>query len=264
MVAAPIAIQSHRDTVMDFTHPYFYEFSAILLKRPDPDATKWRTLIDPFSPTVFLCIGVSLPLTSFLLCLFEKYNPFYRKVNDRKRVRGLHHYSDSFWYMYGALLTQGIKQMKTNTSTILFYTSIVWYSYICIILWSFFYKGIDFESNKKKRRKRGKILSLTTQLLYRLISRLGTRNSIALCGLKLHTPTPSLNMRSCRQFPHVSIILTFIILILSWTDSIKSLLHWLDKCLLFTVISTENIAKFILDLCTAMIRNDHSISVDVM
>ena len=132
MVAAPIAIQSHRDTVMDFTHPYFYEFSAILSKKQDPDATKWRTLLDPFSPTVFLCIGVALPLTSFLLCLFEKYNPFYRKVNDRRKVRGLHHYSDSFWYMYGALLTQGIQQMKTNTSIILFYSSIVWYSILIL------------------------------------------------------------------------------------------------------------------------------------
>ncbi|CAC5375410.1 unnamed protein product [Mytilus coruscus] len=55
IVAAPLTIQTDRERVIDFTYPYFYEPSVILIKKPDPNLTKWRTLIDPFSPTVLLC-----------------------------------------------------------------------------------------------------------------------------------------------------------------------------------------------------------------
>ena len=106
-MAAPLTIQTDRERVIDFTYPYFYEPSVILMKKPDPNLTKWRTLIDPFSTTVLLCIFISLPISSLFLLFFEKYNPYYRKVEDRSKVTGLHHFSDSFWYMYGALLTQG-------------------------------------------------------------------------------------------------------------------------------------------------------------
>ncbi|XP_063428109.1 glutamate receptor ionotropic, kainate 2-like isoform X1 [Mytilus trossulus] len=116
IVAAPLSIQTDRERVIDFTYPYFYESSAILMKKPDPNLTKWRTLIDPFSTTVLLCIFVSLPICSFFLFFFEKYNPYYRKVEDRSKVRGLHHFSDSFWYMYGALLTQGGEHMADSSS----------------------------------------------------------------------------------------------------------------------------------------------------
>lgn len=123
MIAAPLGVQSHRETVMDFTHPYYYEFSAILMKKPNPNDTRWATLLDPFSPTVLMYIGISLPVVSLFLVVFEKYNPFYGYVQNRMKTRGLHHFSDSFWYMYGALLTQGKLLMIfcflkiSNTST---------------------------------------------------------------------------------------------------------------------------------------------------
>ncbi|CAG2217228.1 GRID1 [Mytilus edulis] len=116
IVAAPLTIQTDRERVIDFTYPYFYEPSVILIKKPDPNLTKWRTLIDPFSTTVLLCIFISLPISSLFLLFFEKYNPYYRKVEDRSKVTGLHHFSDSFWYMYGALLTQGGAHMADSSS----------------------------------------------------------------------------------------------------------------------------------------------------
>lgn len=107
LVAAPLTMQTDRERVMDLSHPYFYEATVILLKKPDPNDSKWRTLIDPFHPYVLICIFISLPVSSFFLFFFEKNNPYYRNVEGRNKVRGLHHFSDSFWYMYGALLTQG-------------------------------------------------------------------------------------------------------------------------------------------------------------
>lgn len=101
---APITINPYRETVMDFSHPFFYEFSAIMLKKPSISDSRWTTLTNIFRPKVLMYTGISLCVVSILLFVFEKYSPYYSR---QKRADGLHHFSDSFWYMYGALLTQG-------------------------------------------------------------------------------------------------------------------------------------------------------------
>ncbi|CAC5388391.1 GRID1 [Mytilus coruscus] len=114
LVAAPLIIDAHRETVADFTQPYFHEKSGIIIKKPvQSHSTK---LVDPLNPMVYLCVGISLPVITFLLFLFEKYNPFYRQVAGRMKIRGLHHFSDSFWYMYGALLCQGGEHVAASSA----------------------------------------------------------------------------------------------------------------------------------------------------
>lgn len=115
IVATALTVSSQRETVMDFTHPYYYEVSSMIIKKPDSQSGRWRKLLDPFSPTVFLCIGILLPVISFLLFIFEKNNPYYRKIR-REKIRGLHHFSDSFWYIYGSLLTHGMIIRNDNMS----------------------------------------------------------------------------------------------------------------------------------------------------
>ena len=108
MVVAPFSIQSNREKVIDFAHPYYMEYTVILMKNQDPSQTKWRTLIEPFDDKVLICIGMALPVASLLLYLFEKFSPFYTEIGGENSDRsGLHTYQDAFWYMYGALLTQG-------------------------------------------------------------------------------------------------------------------------------------------------------------
>ncbi|XP_076095691.1 glutamate receptor ionotropic, kainate glr-3-like [Mytilus galloprovincialis] len=116
LVAAPVAVQISRENVVDFTIPYYYDAPAILLKKPDPNAKKWRTLIDPLSEYVILCIFIFLPVISLFLFFFEKCTPYYRRIENRDKVRGLHHFSDSLWYVYGALLTQGGEHMAGSSS----------------------------------------------------------------------------------------------------------------------------------------------------
>ncbi|CAG2206005.1 unnamed protein product [Mytilus edulis] len=114
LVAAPLATDAHRETVSDFTLPYYYEKSGIIIKKPDPSySTK---LFDPLNPMVYICIGISLPVTTFFLFLFEKFNPFYRNVAGRMKIRGLHHFSDSFFYMYGALFCQGGEHVAASSA----------------------------------------------------------------------------------------------------------------------------------------------------
>ncbi|XP_069105057.1 glutamate receptor ionotropic, delta-2-like [Argopecten irradians] len=116
LLIAPLSIQTNREAIMDFSYPYFFEPTVIILKKPDPSDTKWRTLIDPFTTTVLICIGISLPTVSFIMCMLEYLSPYYRGLPDRASMRGLHHFSDAFWYLYGALLTQGGEHMSDAVS----------------------------------------------------------------------------------------------------------------------------------------------------
>ncbi|XP_076113502.1 glutamate receptor U1-like [Mytilus galloprovincialis] len=116
MVATAFTVLSQREVVMDFTQPYYYESTSILIKKPDPDDKQWTKLLDPFSSTVFLCVGISVPSCALLLFLFEKYNPFYRKVKDKREIQELHQFSESVWYMYGSLLTHGGIHIAASTA----------------------------------------------------------------------------------------------------------------------------------------------------
>ncbi|XP_033760011.1 uncharacterized protein LOC117342117 isoform X2 [Pecten maximus] len=116
LTVAPMSIQTNREAVMDFSYPYFYEPTVMILKKPDPSETKWRTLIDPFTTTVLICIGIALPTMSFVMWMLEYLSPYYSHITDRASMRGLHHFSDSFWYLYGALLTQGGEHMSDSVS----------------------------------------------------------------------------------------------------------------------------------------------------
>nr|KAG5694584.1 hypothetical protein BaRGS_014997 [Batillaria attramentaria] len=50
LVVAPLSIQAERERVMDFIHPFYLDYTTVLLKRPDPDESNWRRLIQPFKP----------------------------------------------------------------------------------------------------------------------------------------------------------------------------------------------------------------------
>ncbi|XP_067682011.1 glutamate receptor-like isoform X1 [Haliotis asinina] len=102
MVVAPISIAPDREQVVDFIFPYYYEYTTILIKKPDPNRTKWRTLIDPFKWQVLMCIFISLLGVTTFYFLVERWNPYYEGKRKKKSMFG-----DAFWYMYGALLTQG-------------------------------------------------------------------------------------------------------------------------------------------------------------
>ncbi|XP_045201044.2 glutamate receptor 2-like [Mercenaria mercenaria] len=119
IVAAPVSVQAERDPVMDFSYPYYYEYTTVLVKKPDINATKWRTLIDPFKWEVLITIGASLLIVTILTFILEKYNPFYdipQHAESRQINGGLHTWHSSFWYVFGALLCQGGVHLPESTS----------------------------------------------------------------------------------------------------------------------------------------------------
>ena len=57
MVAAPIINTPERELISDFAYPFYHEYTAVVIKKPDDKATKWRTLVDPFKWQVLISIG---------------------------------------------------------------------------------------------------------------------------------------------------------------------------------------------------------------
>ncbi|XP_060069605.1 uncharacterized protein LOC132549672 [Ylistrum balloti] len=120
LVAAPLSITIQREHVMDFIHPFFHDHSVVLIQKPDPQETKWRTLIDPYSDTVIISIGLSLPLASLVLVALENFSPVYNNEDRLPNESDLNSFLGSFWYLFGALLTQGGKYTPQALSSRLF------------------------------------------------------------------------------------------------------------------------------------------------
>nr|XP_011455937.2 glutamate receptor ionotropic, kainate 5 isoform X2 [Crassostrea gigas] len=112
LMVAGASIQASREQVMDFTHPFYYDTTTILIKRPDPDENKMFTLAKPFKIEVIVCIFFVLPVSAFLLFVIEKLSPYY-KIHGPE---GRQNYQMSFWYMFGALLTQGGESLPNSQS----------------------------------------------------------------------------------------------------------------------------------------------------
>ncbi|KAL3861014.1 hypothetical protein ACJMK2_007107 [Sinanodonta woodiana] len=110
MVVAALSIQSERKQVMDFSYPFYYDHRTVLVKKIDPGKTKWMTLLKPMPWQVLVSIGAALIVSSFVFFLVEKYNPYYSHpghTEAREVTRGHNSFAAAFWYMYGALITQG-------------------------------------------------------------------------------------------------------------------------------------------------------------
>lgn len=60
---------------------------------------------------VMVCTAVVLVVSAFFLCITEQLSPYY-KVHG---TQGQQDFQHSFWYMFGALLTQGTLQPKLWT-----------------------------------------------------------------------------------------------------------------------------------------------------
>ncbi|KAL3861017.1 hypothetical protein ACJMK2_007110 [Sinanodonta woodiana] len=110
MVVATLTVQPERRGVIDFTYPFYYDYTTVLLKKQDPDKNKWKTLIEPLQWQVLVSICVSVPVMSFLVFVMERYNPYYNhpERHEAREVNGgLHSFAAALWYMYGTLLCQG-------------------------------------------------------------------------------------------------------------------------------------------------------------
>lgn len=104
LTVAPLAIQTNRERVMDFTEFFYLSYTTVLVKMPDPDANKWKLYINPFRWNVWLPIICAIPFAGLVIWAFTRVSPFYSKELSRQ---GLGLLDNSFIFIYGTFFTQG-------------------------------------------------------------------------------------------------------------------------------------------------------------
>ncbi len=55
LVVAPIAATVDRDEAMDFTEPFYLDYTTVLVQLPDPDASKWNLYVIVSYKYTMLC-----------------------------------------------------------------------------------------------------------------------------------------------------------------------------------------------------------------
>ena len=51
---APLGIDVSRGHVVDFTKPFFFEYTTVMAKLPNPNKTKWQLYLRPFKVPSYL------------------------------------------------------------------------------------------------------------------------------------------------------------------------------------------------------------------
>ncbi|KAK7502748.1 hypothetical protein BaRGS_00005998 [Batillaria attramentaria] len=110
LTMAPLAMSKEREAVMDFTFPFYHDFSGVLLKRPDPNATKWRVYIDIFRWEVLLCLAVAMLCGSVIgVCIDVGEGMIVGKCSVWLSL-------NRCWVLLGALLAQGCRRLPKRGS----------------------------------------------------------------------------------------------------------------------------------------------------
>ncbi|XP_076464732.1 putative glutamate receptor [Babylonia areolata] len=126
LVVAPIAVNELRATVVDFSTPFYQDYTGVLFKRPDPALHKWKTYFMPFSWKVLVLIGVSFVVGTAFGHMIVWAEPLV--LQGKKMDIGL---MDTVQYFFGALLAQGGEWKPTTASARIFVSA--WWLF-CVVM----------------------------------------------------------------------------------------------------------------------------------
>ena len=121
---AKFTVTSLRDTVIDYTVPFWHEPAVMVMRKPEENSMV--IYLGPFQTNVwyatFLAIpvmGVAIAGVTLLRATIYHGKAVWNRANIFRSV-----YS-SIWFTYGALVQQGNSIWKTNVLT-------PWYSKLCL------------------------------------------------------------------------------------------------------------------------------------
>lgn len=109
-----MTVTAERDTVVDFTLPYYdYAGLQILMKKPgDGGKTDMFYFLAVFTGWVWLCIGGTLLLTGILVTLFDRFSPYsfqnrLDRLKEGEPEGKVFSFKESMWFVLGAYTQAG-------------------------------------------------------------------------------------------------------------------------------------------------------------
>ncbi|XP_067682394.1 glutamate receptor ionotropic, kainate glr-3-like [Haliotis asinina] len=106
MIVAPMTVTQRRATDIDFTVPYVYVHSALILSKQDPNTNKWLTLLSLFRSEVLVCVIASLIFSTVFRFVMEEVTPV-RSWTDAKHPDIQTRYGHILYSHFGALVANG-------------------------------------------------------------------------------------------------------------------------------------------------------------
>ncbi|KAL5016289.1 hypothetical protein ScPMuIL_005878 [Solemya velum] len=132
LIGAPLTMYYAREDVMDYVPvPFYIDYTTVMLKRLDPEISKWRTLIDPLEWKVHMCIVLALVFVVVFAYILEIVNPYYEDRGCEEAERKTQDHQEVCWYLVGSLFMEGGSYIPSSLTgrTIVSY----WWIY-CVVL----------------------------------------------------------------------------------------------------------------------------------
>ncbi|GJQ74508.1 hypothetical protein Trydic_g21375 [Trypoxylus dichotomus] len=117
-----LTITSERENAVDFTHPFMTLGISILYKKPEPVPPSLFMFTSPFSPQVWLFLGVAYVLVSLSLFVMGRLSPSewqnpYPCIEEPEFLINQFTFKNSFWFTIGSLMQQGTELAPIGMST---------------------------------------------------------------------------------------------------------------------------------------------------
>ncbi|KRT85106.1 hypothetical protein AMK59_2738, partial [Oryctes borbonicus] len=117
-----LTITSERENAVDFTHPFMTLGISILYKKPEPVPPSLFMFTSPFSPQVWLFLGVAYVFVSLSLFVMGRLSPSewqnpYPCIEEPGFLINQFTFKNSFWFTIGSLMQQGTELAPIGAST---------------------------------------------------------------------------------------------------------------------------------------------------
>ena len=121
-MVAPLSVMAERESVIDFTVPYYDLVGiTILMEKPKFEYKIFR-FMSVLEASVWGCVVAAFFLVSILLCIFDRYSP-YSYQNNKTRWDGqgeeprVFTLKEGLWFCMTSLTPQG--QLERNNAFLL-------------------------------------------------------------------------------------------------------------------------------------------------
>jgi len=112
IAAAALTITAERETVVDFSFPYWEEPSGVLIRRP-AEGSKLLNLLKPLQWSVWLTVIVEVLLASVVIYACTACA---NHLAARQRDTTMTSFENCLWYSFGALVNQSMCKLHRNLS----------------------------------------------------------------------------------------------------------------------------------------------------
>ncbi|XP_006820553.2 glutamate receptor 2-like [Saccoglossus kowalevskii] len=109
---AGLTISSVREEVIDFSAPYMFLGTDVLMRKPEPSPPDPFSFLSPMSTEMWLCVCGALIVFSLLLVLINRISPYEANHLSRRDAVSKHEATNlnlvnSIWFVFSAFVQQG-------------------------------------------------------------------------------------------------------------------------------------------------------------